>query len=389
MRILAILDYYLPGYRGGGSIRTVANLIDALGDEFEFFVIAHDRDWRSPEPYANVRTDDWVQVGKGRVRYLPPREWSFRRLARLIRSVPYDVLYLNSLFSPAATIRPLLLRRFGALPAAPLILGPRGELARGALETRTLKKRAWLTVAKALRLFRGVLWQASTAAESEDIRREFGPSVPIVEAIDCTPSYEGWASAATRPPKVPGRARLCFLSRIAPVKNVEFALQLLREIEGDVALDLYGPIDNAEYWRRCEAAIATLPPNVRVTSHGAVPHAAIGPLLAQYDLYLFPTLGENFGHTILEALAAGCPVLTSDQTPWRNLEAAGAGWDLPLDDPEAFRRAIREIVAMPEPPHAAMRRRARELALHAADRRPALEQNRAMFQTASHFRNWR
>jgi glycosyltransferase involved in cell wall biosynthesis len=382
MRILVILDYYLPGYRGGGSIRTVANLIDALGDEFEFFVITRDRDWRSPQPYDGVRTDAWMQVGKARVRYLPPRAWSFRRLARLIRSMPYDVLYLNSLFSPAATIRPLLLRRFGALRDAAVILGPRGELARGALQTRTLKKRAWLTVAKALRLFRGVLWQASTAAESDDIRRALGPSAPLVEAIDCTPSYDGWAGHASRPEKVPGRARLCFVSRIAPVKNVVFALELLRGIEGDVELDLYGPVDNAEYWRRCETVIATLPANVHVTSHGAVPHAQIGPLLAQYDLYLFPTLGENFGHTILEALAAGCPVLTSDRTPWRNLAHAAAGWDLPLDDTEPFRRAIRAIVAMPESEHAAMRCRARELALRAASPAPAIEQNRAMFQAA-------
>jgi hypothetical protein len=45
--------------------------------------------------------------------------------------------------------------------------------------------------------------------------------------------------------------------------------------------------------------------------------------LAEYDLFLFPTLGENYGHVISEALASGCPVVISDQTPWRNLEAEG------------------------------------------------------------------
>ncbi|HEX6095623.1 MAG TPA: glycosyltransferase family 4 protein [Thermoanaerobaculia bacterium] len=380
-RILLVLAWYLPGFRGGGSIRTVANLIEYLGDQYDFLILTSDRDWRSSAPYDGIRTGEWTQVGKARVRYLEPREWSLRRLARLMRSVPYDVLYLNSLFSPDATIRPLLLRRFGALPSAPVILGPRGELAPGAMSTSTWKKRAWLAAARALRLLRGILWQASTAAESADIRRALG-DVEIAEALDCSPDYRDWPGYAVRAPKAPGRARICFVSRIAPVKNVEFALRLFEGMEGDVTLDLYGPIDHPEYWARCESVIAALPPNVRVAYRGAVEYADLGHLLATYDLFLLPTLGENFGHTILEALAAGCPVLVSDRTPWRDLEASGVGWDVPLDDAEAFRRALRTVIAMDEPLHAELRHRARTLALRCADPALAIEQNRALFEHA-------
>ena len=61
--------------------------------------------------------------------------------------------------------------------------------------------------------------------------------------------------------------------------------------------------------------------------------------LAKNDLFFFPAHGENYGHVIAEAMAAGCPVLISDQTAWRNLEEKGAGWDLPLDAPGRFRAA--------------------------------------------------
>jgi glycosyltransferase involved in cell wall biosynthesis len=37
----------------------------------------------------------------------------------------------------------------------------------------------------------------------------------------------------------------------------------------------------------------------------------------QYDLFVFPTRGENFGHVIIESLSVGTPVLLSDRTPWR------------------------------------------------------------------------
>ena len=54
-------------------------------------------------------------------------------------------------------------------------------------------------------------------------------------------------------------------------------------------------------------------------------------------MFFLPTLGENFGHVIAES-----PVLISDQTPWRNLKNHGVGWDLPLNDPDSFRKAIVE-----------------------------------------------
>jgi glycosyltransferase involved in cell wall biosynthesis len=121
-----------------------------------------------------------------------------------------------------------------------------------------------------------------------------------------------------------------FISRISPKKNLLFALRMLQSVLGDISFDIYGPIEDARYWNRCEKAIGTLPPNVRVKYMGMVEHEKVGEVFAEHDLFLFPTLGENYGHVICEALSAGCPVLISDQTPWRHLQEEGAGWDIPL-----------------------------------------------------------
>jgi glycosyltransferase involved in cell wall biosynthesis len=80
--------------------------------------------------------------------------------------------------------------------------------------------------------------------------------------------------------------------------------------------------------------------------HPAVSHEKVAGLFSTNHLFYFPTLGENYGHVICEALAAGCPALISDRTPWRGLERAGAGWDLPLESPERFRAAIQRAVDM-------------------------------------------
>ena len=66
---------------------------------------------------------------------------------------------------------------------------------------------------------------------------------------------------------------------------------------------------------------------------------------------------ENYGHSIVEALLCGTPVLISDSTPWRGLEAEGVGWDLPIADEAAFVRALREAEAASS--QAALEKRAR------------------------------
>ena len=92
-----------------------------------------------------------------------------------------------------------------------------------------------------------------------------------------------------------------------------------------------------------------------------------------------PTFGENFCHVIREALSAGCPVLISDQTPWRNLQECGAGWDLPLEAPDQFRQIVQLCVDAGEESYAALRERAAGYALTAASDSDNVEEHRRLF----------
>ena len=51
---------------------------------------------------------------------------------------------------------------------------------------------------------------------------------------------------------------------------------------------------------------------------------------------------------IAEALVTGCIPIISDQTPWTDMNEAGAGWALPLADETAYKEAIQEVVDMDE-----------------------------------------
>jgi glycosyltransferase involved in cell wall biosynthesis len=81
-----------------------------------------------------------------------------------------------------------------------------------------------------------------------------------------------------------------------------------------------------------------------------------------------PTLGENFGHGIIEALGTGRPVIISDQTPWRGLQAAGVGWDVAIDESDQLLRALSAAVGLGQAEYDVMTERAWAFAkAHAAD----------------------
>jgi glycosyltransferase involved in cell wall biosynthesis len=146
--------------------------------------------------------------------------------------------------------------------------------------------------------------------------------------------------------KTTGAIRLVFLSRIARKKNLHVAIDLLRTLQGSIEFSIYGPVIDEAYWRECRALIADMPSNVTVTYCGPIAHDLVGAALSEHHCFLFPTASENFGHAIVEAFVAGCPVITSDQTPWRGLSDRGVGCDLGLDDRGPWRRALQAYVDM-------------------------------------------
>jgi glycosyltransferase involved in cell wall biosynthesis len=356
-RVLVVSQFYLPAFRAGGPVRTLASLVERLGAEIEFAVLTGDRDLGDRAPFAGLPVGVWTDQGGHRVMHVR----GAAGVAAALRREPYDLLYVNSVFSRRFGILPLVLRRAGLLPARPLVLAARGELSSGALGLHRRRKRAFLRAARVLGLLRGVRWQASSAYEAREIRGWFGEDAAVAIAPNLTPAAATWPPAE-RPPKQPGRLRLAFLSRIAPMKNLLGAIELLDGVEGQVALDVYGPVEDQAYWQRCRAAIARLPTGVEVNVRGPVTFGAATEVLAGYDALLLPTLGENFGHVVLEALAAGCPVIVSDRTPWRDLQERGVGWDLPLEAPERFRAVLSECARMGPAEHSRLSEAARAYA---------------------------
>jgi glycosyltransferase involved in cell wall biosynthesis len=378
--ILCFVAYYLPGYRAGGPVRTIANFVDHLGDEFDIRIVTRDRDVLDTAPYSDVKADTWITVGKAQVFYASKHTITLRGIARLLRETPHDLLYLNSFFAFGFTALPQLARRLGMAPNKPCVIAPRGEFSQGAIALKAWKKRPYVWCSHLVGLYRGCLWQASSDYECQDITREFGIKPKAIRiALDLPPALS--PSAEVEHQRAPGSLRLIFLSRISPKKNLDFLLQVLGQVREPVELFIHGPLEQENYWNECQALMRKLPRNVVVDYRGEVKPTAVRETFAQYDVFVFPTRGENYGHVILEALSAGTPVVVSDQTPWV-MDEAGALSVLSLDDLRGWADAIEAWAVLDDQERVLRRRAALELAAHHLNNADVVNRNRNLFLCA-------
>ncbi|MEO7189967.1 MAG: glycosyltransferase [Vicinamibacterales bacterium] len=349
-KVLAVSEYYLPGFRGG-TIYSLANIVSRLSDRYEFWILTTDRDVTETAPYTGITPGQWTPVGAAMVCYISPPGLTLRSLRTLVGRVNPDMLFVLSAFS-RTTVRLLLLRWLRLLIDRPMLVAPEGEFTAGALQHKPARKRVFLKVAEALELHARVNWRATTPEEAEDIRRVIGSRAPVFLA-PCVPEQAPVAEAQPLL-KRPGQVNFVYLSRITPKKNLLFALERLGETQREIALDVLGPIEDPLYWAQCVSYAERHCPRIDLRYCGEVPHASVTTELGRRHFLLLPSLGENFGYVILEALACGRPVVLSDRTPWRALQAAGAGWDIDLLDTEAWRRAIVRCVDMADPEYQLM-----------------------------------
>lgn len=380
MRILVCVPGYLPGHKSGGPIRTIENLISSLSDEHEFFVVCRDRDLGDAFPYAGIDHHGWNRMGAAHVRYVKGGVAGYLQVALLLLRNKFDLIYPNSFFSLQFSFFPII---FSVLfrPRSKILVGPRGEFSPGALVIKARRKRLFLWICNFLGMYRSVVWHASSSHEAVDIHAVIGKSAVVRVAEDLVAPPSEILNRTSD--KCFGKVRVVFISRISKKKNLKFALEVISRVRLPIEFDIYGPVEDRGYFAECQRIVANLPANVCAVFKGDLKQREVYACFAQYDLFFFPTLGENFGHVIIESMLAGTPVLVSDQTPWRALETAGVGWDLPLSDMEGFVSVIESVAHYGAEEYKARRAHVSNWAIQFIDKADAVDENRRLFEEES------
>ena len=342
-RLLICVDWFDPGTRAGGPIRSCVNLIRVLHHDVKISVLTGDRDLGAEECYSNVRCGTWNNWnGQATCWYATRRQHATGAFLKAFRRVQPETIYLNGMFSFCGAIVPLLSLRLRGGQTR-IVIAPRGMLKESALSIKRWKKMPWLTFLRLSGISGRVVFHATSEQEAEEVRDWFGTSatIRVVPNIPCLP-----VEKLNVAQKECGKLRLSFAGRVHPVKNLLYLLRLLKTVTCECSLNVIGPIEDAAYDQDCQQEIAELPGNVTVKFSGAVSNGDTLRLIADSDFMVLPTVGENFGHAIFEALSLGIPVLISDQTYWRDLEKDRAGWDLNLSQPDQFRAVLERMGQM-------------------------------------------
>lgn len=122
--------------------------------------------------------------------------------------------------------------------------------------------------------------------------------------------FDGAAAAAARNSGASAAAlRLLYMGRLERMKGVHTVVRAMGSVPAGVTLDIVGR-GLPEYEGELRALIAAGAPGDRIRLAGGVPRAQVPQLLAQYDALVFPSEWEEpFARTVLEAMAAGLPVI--------------------------------------------------------------------------------
>lgn len=330
---------YIPGMQYGGLVTSIYNFSEYFGDKYDVRIVCSNHDYGLKEVYSDIKPG-WNPVGKANVLYLSEAEYKTKKFYTIMELYPVKMIYLTGVFSYRLNHAAI---KASKKLHAPIVIATRGEILKNILAIKKYKKVPYLWLMKKCGEFRNIYFQITSDEEHEQLVKYL--DIPENHII-MLPNIHGNSFHCSNLQKVQGAAKILFISRIHPKKNLIDAVKAAVKVEGKLEFDIYGPIEDEIYWEECQKVIKTAPDNVRIHYCGALNMEEAKESYYRYHAFLFPTLSENYGHVIVEAMIDRCPIIISKgTTPWDDINGKG-GFVIDLHDIDALKNAIEKVILM-------------------------------------------
>lgn len=320
VKTLIITDYFYPSINGGGGQISITNLATILSKKQDIKVICRPHDFK-----CKFQTKPKLTTIYQDIEIIYFSIFKFCKIISIIKNFSPTYIYFNSFFSPLTILFLVIFYN----SRSRIIISPKGEFYEGALKTKNYKKKIWLCTFKKFFNTQNYTFHATSIEEKKNVQREMTLS-NIVVARDI-PSY--YVPQPIYTTKKTTKKKIIYLSRLSEKKNLEFAIDVILQLKSEITFEIWGVVDNPAYYQKCMNKLNQSPSNITWSYNGSFP---IGKSIEKFrdsDLFIFPTLGENYGYVILESLLSGCPVILSKgTTPWEELCEAGVGKNIPLSN---------------------------------------------------------
>ncbi len=273
----------------------------------------------APGPTGGLGRTIPIPVNGSIARMAPHPAGAYRTRRALTRN-PFDVIHLHEPFAPSITIPALLLH------SAPTVAtfhaaGERTPYRWFGAPARRLARRIDASV-------------AVSDASAELVHRHLG--------LTCTVLYNGIELERFGPGRRDRRSRsVLFLGRHETRKGLDVLLEAMADLPKDVSILIGGTGPDSPRLRDRYCG------DPRVVWLGQVSEATKLELLDRSSVLCAPSRhGESFGVVLLEAMAAGLPVVASDLPGYRGLSNDGTAARLvPPGDPAALARELIRVLS--------------------------------------------
>ena len=264
----------------------------------------------------------------------------------------YDLIHIHALWTPVLHKA----SKWAAKNGLSVVWSSHGMLAPWAMKHKWWKKCAPWYLYQKRDLKRAKMFHATSDQEAEWIRN-LGFTQPITVAPLGTPL----------PPLKPWEAKrekiLLFVGRIYPVKALDRLIQAFAamplEVRRNWKLRLVGP-DQAGHKKSLEFLVQSLELGNSIEFVGPKFGEELNSEYDSCDCLALVSHTENFGATVVDAMAHGKPVIAGDKTPWREVADHGCGWWV-SNEPAQLSAAICEMMSMSDEERRQMGERGRRL----------------------------
>jgi glycosyltransferase involved in cell wall biosynthesis len=361
LKIAHVTPYYLPAWRYGGPIRSVHGLCRALaaaGHDVHVFTTNVDGPGELDVPIGVPVDVDGVEVWYFPIGVLR-RLYSSPQLTQAFsqRVTEFDIVHIHAVF-----LLPTLQAARAALKAGvPYVVSPRGVLVSELFRRKSFWiKTLWMKLFDNFTMEQAAAIHVTSRREGDEMAH-FGLRLRkvcmIPNGVELPAAQEGELSSAVAA-AIRHERMVLFIGRVSWEKGVDRLIRALPYVP-DTFLAIAGNEDSA-YGRRMRELATCLAVSDRLAFVGQVHGADKVALFSHAILLVLPSYSENFGNVVLEAMAAGCPVVVSEEVGAADAVREAKAGLVSRGDPEQLAGNIHAILE-----NASLREKMSEAGMHA------------------------
>lgn len=327
MKICHFLGHLNPIY-GGPTYSVPIQCINSQkeGAEMSFVTFSSSRQWEDALINAGVKV---IEVEEPKTFLARKLGLSYSHYLCFCKE-KIDILHFHGVWMPANN----MVGGYGKKKGIPYVINPRGDLETSRLNYDKFKKLKKLLVWHLYgeRLVNNAACIITTSEQERDGVRRLGGKSPIAIIpngieLDAFPKEIVHNHGEKKV--------VLFLSRVNPIKGIEYLLdawaQLNISLRADWELHIAGNSDPKDYIHTLEQKVSDLNLTDSVYFVGTINGEAKMRKYQDSNLFILPTLNENFGNVVAEAMMCECPVITTKNAPWSCLTEDKCGWWIDLN----------------------------------------------------------